>query len=1520
MRSILFLLLCLLPNLVFGLYWYNYNGDAMEFDGSQNQYVNLPDEYLVPSSGVFTLSVWVRTDEDADQVFEVLAQQNSWSMYFWNPFGAHFYLGRGSSGNVRVGDDWQDTGVPWPDDNKWHNFTVVKGASETYLYIDGKFASLKGGTIRNPLMNTSWIGKQYSFSWWAVYEEYFSGQIDELKVWNVELTKEQIRQKMHATLPCNEPDLYTYIQFNSQSATVLEGHRGSSDTIQGSICNGATFVNGNSPTGLTTVDHIIIQSNGSYTFDNGVSLHIPTEFGLHDVYVHKTLKPDSILDYTDDFVYYLYDYRDGGVASWSVDQISFQTNVQLGEYFAVFPEKLNLYFVPDTYDSFWQNWDTASEYDVSTRTSTFSFDVDQYWDPSYNTRNRLVYGIVPQEKSDISVIEPSDEDVTGLTPELSVTIAHDYSGGSTCQISAVSGNAYLYRQGALVETIPLDDSMVSGATITFTPANPLEEGGYYSMKLDHGALTDDQNMPVMGIDDETTWNFTATGSVSLAGNCIHFYGDNDYIVVNNESLFDFTSGNLTIEAWIKADGLNNMYNGIVTKGDTSWRLQRYSTSNTLQFAAGNGSTNNIIGTVNINDNQWHHIAAVKDGTQLRLYVDGVLDVAGTCAGTIPVNDFPVIIGANCEILDRSWNGFIDDVRIWQSARTLEEIRLNMHHPITETNADLVSYWKFDEESGNTCYDWTGHASGSVEDCSHVITSAPIADGASEILTINETGEYPMLDDVVHVNESDLPTTIMLSRLDSAPNILPVIESTLSSCYWIFQNFDSATSTISLELTPNQEVGMDDSSYFKLCNRASNSIYEWEYACNATSLSTEMEFLFESITETGQFVIGKDTTIPTLLAMAPANDTYGTSVRTEMTLTFDKEVVAGSGFIRIYDMSDNLISEIQASDATIDDETATFAPATSLELNTEYYALVDPDAFTFFGNAFPGINVCGEWSFTTMDVSIESGTCVQFDGISQNIMFEDGLIPPSGDFSLSLWALADEDQTGFREIVSQMAGDGTKFYLGVSNDGNVRCGDGWNNTGVEFPLDSGWHYYTIVKSTDDTKVYIDGFLKASRGSAIGNPQGGEFRVGKQCPPSNEFFDGKVDEIKIWDRALTTDEVRMYMHRIADVTDENLISYIQFNEEGEEYNDLISGEIATGDADRAESTIEVGNIDPSMITITETGLDAIGSTGVSLDVQSMTSDIHAYVTRFTTMPHHPVYGDNSFDAQFWAIHLFSDDDFDTDIIFQPAEPIDPYYETHMDLIDVNWRQVYRRYTYWNTGIPSNVNSTDNTVTYSNYVYNGLYKLSSNEYLHLTGITPPDGSVVQDSVVFELTFNMQIWPSDGSLSIYRYDDDTLFEEMEVASLNVSDDSFSIYVDPQNTLEPGITYYVLIESHSIWSWGEIPYDGISDKDVWNFTAEPGGIAIPANITIAFDGEDLVLSWDPVQYANSWLVMASDSPDGTFSDVSSDGAISTEYSPGRVSWICPQPSATRRFYRIIASTESAVRSTSTKARKEISR
>ncbi|KPK75191.1 MAG: hypothetical protein AMJ79_12255, partial [Phycisphaerae bacterium SM23_30] len=131
---------------------------------------------------------------------------------------------------------------------------------------------------------------------------------------------------------------------------------------------------------------------------------------------------------------------------------------------------------------------------------------------------------------------------------------------------------------------------------------------------------------------------------------------------------DLARDSYSISLWMKGadEGLRNESAHFLALGD-SYGLGRFGATNNARFyAAGIGD---LQGTSNINDAQWHHIAGVYDNINLTalLYVNGQLEASAEFAPTAEhtLDNINLLIGSNKCHITQSFNGAIDDVRIYQ---------------------------------------------------------------------------------------------------------------------------------------------------------------------------------------------------------------------------------------------------------------------------------------------------------------------------------------------------------------------------------------------------------------------------------------------------------------------------------------------------------------------------------------------------------------------------------------------------------------------------------------------------------------------------------------------------------------------------------------------------------------------------------------------------------------------------------------------------------------------------------------
>ena len=235
----------------------------------------------------------------------------------------------------------------------------------------------------------------------------------------------------------------------------------------------------------------------------------------------------------------------------------------------------------------------------------------------------------------------------------------------------------------------------------------------------YDSTTNQNNGTISG----ATWQ---TEDMCISGECLSFDGNNDYINIGTiKHLPTFTLG-----AWIKAGTDVSDFRTILDKtigaNDRNFWLALESGTGqlSLRFSIAGTSTTYLANTA-LNDNKWHYVTATYDNSYVKLYVDGKPDMTpASKTGTPDTAITTSIIGYEPVISSRFFKGLIDEPKIYPYARTAAQIKLdynsrgsskgtssNLGGAASDNNLSdgLVGYWKMDEGVGTTTADSSGNS-------------------------------------------------------------------------------------------------------------------------------------------------------------------------------------------------------------------------------------------------------------------------------------------------------------------------------------------------------------------------------------------------------------------------------------------------------------------------------------------------------------------------------------------------------------------------------------------------------------------------------------------------------------------------------------------------------------------------------------------------------------------------------------------------------------------------------------------
>ena len=173
----------------------------------------------------------------------------------------------------------------------------------------------------------------------------------------------------------------------------------------------------------------------------------------------------------------------------------------------------------------------------------------------------------------------------------------------------------------------------------------------------------------------------------VSGNGMRFRG-NDCIRVLLAPGIDITTTDFSLEAWVKPEGNNGLLVGN-PGGNMGPHWMLMMEQERLGVSVNSGGGAKVIRTAGVVEkNRWHHVIAVRDGNELRFYVDG--QVIGNMSGVSGnVNSGKDVY------LGESFEGCLDEVRIYGRALSEEEILNNYRGAIFVNDFKMINKYLSD---------------------------------------------------------------------------------------------------------------------------------------------------------------------------------------------------------------------------------------------------------------------------------------------------------------------------------------------------------------------------------------------------------------------------------------------------------------------------------------------------------------------------------------------------------------------------------------------------------------------------------------------------------------------------------------------------------------------------------------------------------------------------------------------------------------------------------------------------------
>jgi len=575
---------------------------------------------------------------------------------------------------------------------------------------------------------------------------------------------------------------------------------------------------------------------------------------------------------------------------------------------------------------------------------------------------------------------------------------------------------------------------------------------------------------------------------------------------------DMGTSDFTIEAWVNSSTDVSDWRYLVSKRTagspwTGYELFINKTTGVLYAQIYDGS--DVVGPSSvtaIHDDAWHHIALVADRDgNAQLYIDGVAD--GSAVDMTSVDDLD---NASNFIVGHTGSsgviGQIDDIKIYKTARSASQIRRDY-----ETGPPPVAHWKMDENSGDTAYDTSGANDGDLQGSCPGAATCPIwaAGKYGNAMQFDGSDDYVSISSVP-VAGSHITFSMWL-----------YINAT-SSSHVYFGRYGSSYALRNYHLRINQDTS-------DIVARIWNVGVNEKYETSAYSLETE-RWYFVSL------LYSHDGTTGTLSLYVDGKlhntNTGGAYDVVSSAISLGTDVNQNYGYyngkvddVRIYNYvrtQKQIMQDMNAGHPAVGSPVGSYVGYWKFD---EGYGQTVYDMSLSGNDGTLASSTDPNGADPTWTQSGKFGGALSFDGGDDYVSMGD--ISNSIDLSSNSWTLStwvDYNSNGDYDRILAFLTGASGTYLGIMSSNKLVWGtnDGsWHEYQSVSVIDSGWHQVGLMRDGSTMNFIIDGQLKPTTFYSINSTS--NFIVGKASYRSSSYFNGSIDEVKIYPFALTPQEV-------------------------------------------------------------------------------------------------------------------------------------------------------------------------------------------------------------------------------------------------------------------------------------------------------------------------------------------------------------------------------------------------------------
>lgn len=610
------------------------DGDG-SFSSAGAGYVSVPHNTVLNFTTNFSLEAWVYANSGPTGASRIIFSKGTGNSYFlsYNHDSNEFRFGN-NTGTVYA--------TAPAGDSAWHHVVATYGTltNSSKIYVDGidvTAPSSSGSFTGNTSALT--IASENGSSYW-------DGRIDEPAVYNVVLTSTQILQHYNAGVitytpyqrkAINTPGLVSYWRLGESS-----GHP--QDSFGTNHATGETAITYGARGAIVRDSNTALSLNGSTSYvsvPDNATLDLGDTAQSYELWFRRTGNFGAVNDAT------MYSKGTQGALK------------MMGTTHGNGSDKIHL-----------DQDGTISAYSSVSITDTNWHHLVAVHDTTAATQNKIY-------------IDGVDVTVTGTNNTFS-------SNASSVNFGKYSESASEYFTGEIDEiavyNTALTPTQVSEHFKVGSPyaANIISTPGlvcYWRLNETSGTTADDlmNNCDTSVIVNGPTLGVTGllAGDPNTAMTFVN--ASHEFIDGNNSAALDLGDGPLTLEAWVKSNDWNVSWaNSIFGKGTNAYALSVNTTGYLVfskRFVADIATS-----TVSLTTGEPHHVVATKNGSAVKLYVDGV-DVTGTVTNQT-LSNTTAALGIGASVADSGgadWiDGTIDEPAIYNVVLTPAQVKQHFY--------------------------------------------------------------------------------------------------------------------------------------------------------------------------------------------------------------------------------------------------------------------------------------------------------------------------------------------------------------------------------------------------------------------------------------------------------------------------------------------------------------------------------------------------------------------------------------------------------------------------------------------------------------------------------------------------------------------------------------------------------------------------------------------------------------------------------------------------------------------------